>query len=113
MATNPETVAYVLEQLEPLNVRARPMFGEFCVWCDEKVVALICDDTVYLKPTSTTDGQGLREANAYPGSRLFRVAGVDLVEDSDAFRALVQATADALPAPRPKKLRAPRISGGQ
>lgn len=113
MATKPETVAYVLEQLEPLDVRARPMFGEFCVWCNEKVVALICDDTVYLKPTAASDALGLREVEAYPGSRPFRIVRDNLIEDSDAFRALVQATADALPPPQPKKPRAPHISGGR
>jgi TfoX/Sxy family transcriptional regulator of competence genes len=27
------------------------MFGEYGVYCDEKFVALICDDTLFVKPT--------------------------------------------------------------
>ncbi len=38
MATSKDTVAYVLEQLEPLDVRARAMFGEYGFYCDNKIV---------------------------------------------------------------------------
>lgn len=101
MATSRETVAFVLEQLEPLDVRARAMFGEYGFYCDEKIVGLICADTVFIKPTSASDG--LREAPPYPGAKDYRVADEALVADADEFRAIIRATADALPAPKPKK----------
>jgi TfoX/Sxy family transcriptional regulator of competence genes len=101
MATSKDTVADVLEQLEPLNVRARAMFGEYGFYCDDKIVGLICDDTVFIKPTPASDG--MPEAPAYPGAKNSRVADAALIADSERFRALVQATADALPAPKPKK----------
>ena len=106
MSTRRETASYVLEQLEPLDVRVRPMFGEFCLYCDEKPVALICDDTVFLKPSAASDGLGLKEAEAYPGSKPYRIVGADMIHGSDAFRELVQATAEALPSPKPRKPRA-------
>jgi len=56
MSTSKETVAFLLAQLEPLDVRARAMFGEFGAYCDEKFVALVCDDTFFLKPTDAADG---------------------------------------------------------
>jgi TfoX/Sxy family transcriptional regulator of competence genes len=105
MATSKETVAYVLEQLEPLNVRARAMFGEYGVYCDEKIVLLMCDDTVFIKPTKASDG--MPEAPAYPGAKNSRVADAALIADSERFRALVQQTADALPAAKPKKSKTP------
>ena len=101
MATSKDTVAYVLEQLEPLPVRARAMFGEYGFYCDEKIVGLICDDTVFVKPTPASDG--MPEAPPYPGAKNSRVADAALIADSARFRALIQATADALPAPKPKK----------
>lgn len=101
MATSKDTVAYVLEQLEPLPVRARAMFGEYGFYCDEKIVGLICDDTVFVKPTPASDG--MPEAPPYPGAKNSRVANAALIADSARFRALIQATADALPAPKPKK----------
>ena len=101
MATSKDTIAFLLEQLEPLPVRARAMFGEYGLYCDEKVVALVCDDIVFLKPTAATDG--MPEGPPYTGAKDYRIADGDVVEDSGRLRALVQATADALPAPKPKK----------
>ena len=105
MTTRRESVDHLLEQLEPLKVRARAMFGEYCLYCDEKVVALICNETLFLKPSIASDGRGLSEEEAYPGSRPYRVVGPDIVEDPEALKALVQATADALPKPKPKRKR--------
>ena len=101
MATSRDTVAHVLEQLEPLAVRARAMFGEYGFYCDDKIVGLICDDTVFIKPTPASDG--MPEAPPYPGAKNSRVADDALIADSERLRALIQATADALPAPKPKK----------
>ena len=100
MATTKDTIAHVLEQLEPLNVRAKAMFGEYALYCDERVVGFICDDTVFLKPSPATAGLGL--GPCYPGSKDYAIVSADVVEDSEAFRAMVQATADVLPVPKPK-----------
>lgn len=51
MATRKETAEFVLDQLDPLPVHVRAMFGEYALYCDDKTVAFICDDTVFLKPT--------------------------------------------------------------
>ncbi len=101
MTTSKDFVAYILEQLEPLPVRARAMFGEYGLYCDEKIVALICNDTVFLKPTPAS--QALPDGPPYEGAKDYKVVAADTLEDSAALRALVQATAEALPAPKPKK----------
>lgn len=54
MSTSKETVARILEQLEPLDVRARAMFGEYGLYCDEKIVGLICGDVLFVKPTEVS-----------------------------------------------------------
>ena len=102
MSTSKETVAFLLAQLEPLDVRARAMFGEYGVYCDEKFVALVCDDTFFPKPTDAADGYSadLTPGPAYLGSNDY------LAVDAERFRALVKATAEALPVPKPKKPRA-------
>lgn len=110
MATDKETVAYILEQLEPLPVRARPMFGEYCLYCDEKVVALICDDSLFLKPTAAArellpDGE---LAPPYPGAKdYFRLSG-DQLEDREWLQGLIGRTADLLPHPKQKQPRPKR-----
>ncbi|HVL24276.1 MAG TPA: TfoX/Sxy family protein [Thermomicrobiales bacterium] len=104
MSTSKETVAEILDTLAPLNVRARAMFGEFGLYCDEKIVALICDDTLFLKP-SPVSGEILGEcetAPPYPGAKDYYVVDQERVDDAEWLRDVVQQTADALPAPKPK-----------
>jgi TfoX/Sxy family transcriptional regulator of competence genes len=104
MATSKTTMAHVLEQLEPLNVRSRAMFGEYALYCDEKVVAFVCDDTVFLKPSSASARLGIHlvPAPPYPGAKDYFVIGEAIIEDDEEFREVVRRTAEALPVPKPK-----------
>jgi TfoX/Sxy family transcriptional regulator of competence genes len=104
VATSKDAVAHLLEQLEPLDVRARAMLGEYGVYCDEKIVALVCDDTFFLKPSPAAARLGVHlvPAPPYPGAKEYFVIGAAVIEDDEQFRRVVQATADALPAARPK-----------
>jgi TfoX/Sxy family transcriptional regulator of competence genes len=50
MATQKETVEFLLAKLrQPKCFSARAMFGEYALYADGKVVALICDDLLYVK----------------------------------------------------------------
>ena len=50
MATQKNTVDYILEQIAEAGiVSAREMFGEYAIYCDGKVVALVCDDQLFCK----------------------------------------------------------------
>ena len=106
MSTRPETLAFLLDQLGDLpSLRTRRMFGEYCVYVGDKPVAFVCDDELFVKPTA--EGRAYigepDEAPAYPGSKLyFRVSG-DRWEDRDWLAGLIDLTAAALPAPKPKK----------
>ena len=110
MATQRGTVDFIVEQIQGRRpVSARAMFGEFALYCDGKVVGLICDDTLFLKDTP-----GARAILAapelgppYPGARPHLVASA-LLDDPDGLRAVVHAISDDLPAPKPKKPRKPR-----
>ena len=113
MTTSKGTIDYLLEQLQPLGeVSTRKMFGEYALYYEGKVVAFVCDDRLFIKPTepgrdligTVTLGQ------PYPGAKdYFEIAG-DEWEDADALGAIVRTTADALPAPAPKKPRKPRAT---
>lgn len=111
MSTRKETAEYVLDQLEGLTVSTRAMFGEYALYCDGKTVAFICDDTVFMKPTAVAEEELGAEtmAPAYPGSKLYYAVPGDLLESREWFQELVQRTADILPAPKPKKPKAPKI----
>lgn len=105
MSTSKDVVADLVERLEPLRVRARAMFGEYALYCDDKIVALVCDDVVFLKPTAAVDSLSveLEPCPPYPGAKDFLILDDRFLLDRAGLRRLVQATADVLPVPRPKK----------
>jgi len=107
MASDAQFVAFVLEQMEAAGaVRARKMFGEYGVYCDEKIVGLICDDRLYIKPTEAGRSYigEVEEAPPYPGAKNYFVVG-DRLEDADWLVGLIRVSLKELPAPKPKKKR--------
>lgn len=105
MSTKPETVEYILEQLSQLtNIRTRKMFGEYALYCDEKVVALICDDTLFVKPTIAGKkfvGDDYQEGPPYPGAKMY-IKVDEKLDDSEWGSELTRITANELPLPKPK-----------
>ncbi|MGO4691185.1 TfoX/Sxy family protein [Glaciibacter sp. 2TAF33] len=106
MSTSPDTVAFIEDQLAGLTVRTRPMFGEYGIYCDGKVVGLICGDALFLKPTDADPALFARTelAPPYPGAKEYHRVPGDALEDRDWLGQAVQATADALQAPKLKPL---------
>jgi DNA transformation protein len=106
MATKQSTVDYILDQLSALtNVSARKMFGEYALYCDTKVVGLICDDILYIKitdPGKDFVGEYYKEGFPYPGAKPSMIINEDQIEDQDWLQELVLMTAKQLPAPKLK-----------
>jgi TfoX/Sxy family transcriptional regulator of competence genes len=105
MASDEEFVKFLAEQMESAGViRYRKMFGEYAVYCDEKVVALVCDNKLFIKPTE--NGRAfigdVVEAPPYPGARMSFLIE-DKFEDKDWISELVRVSADELPPPKLKK----------
>lgn len=104
MASRPETLAFLLDQIGALGgVRTRRMFGEYCVYLDDKPTAFVCDDQLFVKITDA--GSALLPApvlgQPYPGAKPYFMLRPDEWEDRDALCRLLAATAGALPPPRP------------
>jgi TfoX/Sxy family transcriptional regulator of competence genes len=99
MATEKATVEFILDQLAPLPVRARAMFGEYGLYCDEKFVALICDDTLFVKPTAISDQFFTDDdlAPPYPGAKDHYAVPAAVLEDSERLREVIAGTAELLP----------------
>ena len=109
MSSQQKTVDYILEQSAGAgDMLARKMFGEYGLYCDGKIVAFICDDQLFIKPTAAGRAYlgAVTEAEAYPGSKPYFLVEGDRWDDSDWLASLVKTTADALPAPKPKKPKA-------
>lgn len=50
MACSPDYIDFVCAQLEGTGVvRAKKMFGDWCVYVDEKPIILACDNICYIK----------------------------------------------------------------
>ncbi len=107
MATDQRFVEYLQGQAGlGEHLTFRKMFGEYALDLHGKVVALVCDNQLYLKPTA--EGRALlgtvSEHPPYPGARLhFRID--EQIEDPARLRAVLETTAQALPLPKPKKAR--------
>ena len=85
------------------DIVTRKMFGDYGIYCDGKIVGLICDDCLYLKPTEA--GRALLRTvelrPPYDGAKdYFLIADVD---DRDYLSMLVSETCAVLPFPKPKK----------
>lgn len=108
MSTSEQTIAYIEDQLSGLDVRTAKMFGEYCVYIDGKVAAFVCDDTLFIKPSPVDPSylEGTELAPAYPGSKDYHSVPGDLLENAEWVRDAMQATADALPAPKAKRPKA-------
>ena len=106
MASSQKTVDFIVDQIASAgSIRSRKMFGEYAIYCDEKVVALVCDNELFVKITDA--GRALLhtidEAPAYPGAKpSFRIAG-ELWEDRDFLTQLIRVTCSALPVPKKKR----------
>ena len=109
MATKQSTVDYILDQLQSIkNISARKMFGEYAVYCEAKVLALVCDDILYVKITEVGKnfvGSNYTEGLPYPGAKPWMVIDEEQIEDANWLAELVFITAESLPAPKPKKLK--------
>lgn len=102
MPTQKETVQHILEQLAPLNVRSRAMFGGYTVYCDEKPVALVCNDVLFVKPTEISEEYLAEEhlAPPYQGAKDHYGVPEERIADTEWLQEFVQRTADLLPVPK-------------
>ena len=52
MATDKKFIETVIEKLQPLEITAKPMFGEYGLYHQGKNFALVCDNTLFVKITA-------------------------------------------------------------
>ena len=105
MATKRSTIEYIEDQLADVpGVRSRKMFGEYALYIGDKVVALICDDTLYVKITDLGReyvGERDEEGIAYPGAKPSMMIDEDSIDDREWLATLIRITADTLPDSKP------------
>lgn len=105
MASDQNFVTFVCDQMRSAGViSSRKMFGEYAIYCDGKVVALICDNQLFVKPTA--GGKALlgspEEAPPYKSAKPHYLIDNGL-DDPEWISRLVATTARELPMPKVKK----------
>ena len=112
MASDQKTIDYLLDQLRlgSAEVTARKMFGEYGLYLEGKMVALVCDDQLFIKRTVAGEAftGSLEEASPYPGAKPHPLVDADRWEEPEWLAELFRITAAELPAPKPKKRPAQR-----
>lgn len=105
MGSSLNFVEFVADQMEGAgDITYRMMFGEYGLYCDGKIVALVCDDQFFVKPTEAGRKfiKDPVEAPPYPGAKNYFLIE-EKIENRDWVSMLIRVTADELPEPKPKK----------
>ncbi len=105
MASDSEFVEFVVDQIKGAgDITFKKMFGEYAIYLNAKIVALVCDNQFFIKPTNA--GRefigDVVEAPPYPGAKPSFLIG-EQIEDKDWISNLVLMTEKELPEPKPKK----------
>jgi len=105
MASDQDFVDFVLDQIRNAGkITYKKMFGEYGIYSDNKIFALICNNKLFIKPTHAGRLfiQDVVEAPPYPGAKpSFLIE--DRIEDHEWLSNLVRVTVNELPEPKPKK----------
>ncbi len=105
MASEQKFVDFIIDQMGmPEQITYKKMFGEYGLYFDSKLFALVCDNKLYIKPTKAGRDfiKDVVEAPPYSGAKpSFLIE--EQIDDHDWLRQLVTITVKELPEPKPKK----------
>jgi len=105
MASDKKYLDFIVDQIENAGqITYIKMFGEYGIYSDGKIFALVCDNKLFIKPTEAGRSfiQEVVEAPPYPGAKLSFLIE-DKLEDREWISHLVRITVKELPEPKPKK----------
>jgi TfoX/Sxy family transcriptional regulator of competence genes len=112
MASDLSFIEFVIEQIENAGeITYKKMFGEYGLYSDGKIMALVCDNQLFVKPTKAgrTYIENLIESPPYPGAKPYFLIE-DQLENRDWISKLIRITVAELPEPKPKKNKTRRKS---
>jgi len=104
MSSDLEFVQFITDQIDnECEISFRKMFGEYVLYSRGKVVALICNNQLFVKPTTAGKefiGEFV-EGTAYPGAKPSLLIQ-DEIEDREWLSQLIKLTEKECPIPNPK-----------
>lgn len=100
MATKLSTIEYIVDQLVSVpNISTRKMFGEYALYCGKKVVALVCEDTLFVKITEKGKkflGEYYKEGVAYKGAKPSIQIDEEVLENREMISKLILITEEGV-----------------
>lgn len=102
-----------LRDAQRFSVRA--MFGEYALYADAKVVALICDDRLYVKilPASAALERMCEKGEPYPGAKPHYLVEEGQLSTLPNLPGILFAVAASLPEKKRKPASHPRAKKGR
>lgn len=110
MVSKLSTVEFIIGNISaPGKLSVKRMFGEYGIYCAEKMVALVCDDRLFVKPTPGDKAflNEYSEAPPYPGAKPCFVIPEEKWGDSAWLSQLIALTYAQLPAAKKKVSKKP------
>jgi TfoX/Sxy family transcriptional regulator of competence genes len=104
MSSDKSFVEFLVDQMGNAGlISQKKMFGEYAIYCDGKVVGLVCNNQLFVKPTHAGRGYigNPIEAAPYVGAKPHFLIE-DAFEDREWISGLIRTTVEELPVPRPK-----------
>lgn len=104
MASTVDFVEYVKEQIADAgDITYRKMFGEFGVYCDGKIIGLVCDNQFFVKKTKAGEEllNFVEEGKPYPNARPHFL--IDSLSDREFLANFIRASYEELPMQKTKK----------
>ena len=99
MATSKDTVGFILMRLgSDSRFSVRAMFGEYALYAEGAVVALICDDMLYVKimPASTPLADMCEQGPPYPSAKPHYIITEDQLSSIEDLPSILMAVAAAI-----------------
>ena len=106
MSTQKETIEFILEKLkDKRRFSARAMFGEYALYAEGKVVALVCNDQLYVKvvPASKVLEKICDTDSPYPGAKPHYVVEESMLSTMDELPDILLEISKSLPAKKIRK----------
>lgn len=107
VGTRKETIDFILERLKSPKFTAKAMFGEYAIYADGKVVALVCDDRLFVKDTPATASlaEECEKGPPYPGAKVHYIVDEGQLASMRGLPDMLLRLAATLPAPKKKAKR--------
>jgi TfoX/Sxy family transcriptional regulator of competence genes len=108
MATQKTTVDFILGKLRhPGRFSVRAMFGEYALYADDKVVALVCDNVLHVKVVPASKGleRQCEKSEPYPGGKAHYVVEEGQLSTIENLPAILFGIAASVPEKKKRKTR--------